>query len=299
MTQDTTAPIIPTPTIIQGHHDNYDLPAQPNRLASTFANHHDLPSYHKQWDIIWKEHYTPWDRGAPSPALSGLLTSPPSPFRAATLFPKHSSTTGNNPPKALVPGCGRGYDPLLLSSFGYDVVGLDLSPTSLSKAKELESFVSSSSSSTSSSSSSAAAAAEIYAVKPGVEKKGKITWVQGDFFKDEFLRSAGTGKFDVIFDYTFFVALPPTARPAWAKRMKELLDPETGRLVCLEWPLRRDIKAGGPPWGVTKESYEEVLGGDGNGQGLKRLCRYQPEQTHPAGYDEEGRVIDFVSVWGY
>ena len=35
---------------------------------------------------------------------------------------------GSRRKKALVPGCGRGVDVLLLQSLGYDVVGLEISP---------------------------------------------------------------------------------------------------------------------------------------------------------------------------
>ncbi|KAK4230237.1 S-adenosyl-L-methionine-dependent methyltransferase [Podospora fimiseda] len=266
MTQDPST----TKQTPQGHNNNYDLPSQTNRLISTFSTHKDnLQTYHKQWDIIWKDNYTPWDRGVPSVALSDFLSSsPPTPVSSS---------------KALVPGCGRGYDVLLLSSFGFDVIGLDYSGTSLSKAKELETRVI----------TGGDDVPEIYKLKPGVEKRGEIQWVQGDFFVEEVLKESGAERFDLIYDYTFFVALPPTARSKWGKRMKELLNPKGGRLVCLEWPLRRDVKEGGPPWGVTEQSYKEAL------EGLKKLKRYKPERTHDAGYDEKGNVIDFLSVWGY
>ncbi|KAK4191242.1 thiol methyltransferase [Podospora australis] len=269
---------------IQGHNHLYDNPGNPNRLVSTFSS--EPPSAHPQkWDSLWQNSYTPWDRGTYSQALSDYLTSPSSPF----------------PPsgkKALVPGCGRGYDVLLLSSLGFDVVGLDFSSTSLDKAKENQ----------------------LTAGKEGVGLKEKrtVTWVQGDFFGDDFLKEVGVERFDLIFDYTFFVALPPDMRPRWAKRMSELLSRPEGRLICLEWPLRRDPAAGGPPWGVTAETYEahllrpgEEVEYDERGyavlpadkkpseMGLKRLARFQPARTHPAGYDEEGRMMDYLSVWGH
>src|ERR1700744_3666290 len=39
--------------------------------------------------------------------------------------------------KALVPGCGKGYDCLLFSSYGYDAFGLDGSPTAVEEAKKV------------------------------------------------------------------------------------------------------------------------------------------------------------------
>lgn len=100
--------------------------------------------------------------------------------------------------------------------------------------------------------------------------------------------------------------------------MSQLLACDGGRLVCLEWPLHKPASSGGPPWGLTAEVYvahlsrpgEEVpYGQDGRpvgddaGQppadGLRRLVRVQPRRTHRAGYDSEGSIIDFISVWSH
>ena len=40
--------------------------------------------------------------------------------------------------KALVPGCGRGVDVLLLASFGYDAYGLECSATAVDACKKEE-----------------------------------------------------------------------------------------------------------------------------------------------------------------
>lgn len=39
--------------------------------------------------------------------------------------------------RALVPGCGRGYDVIAFGRSGYDSTGLDLSPTGVEQAKAL------------------------------------------------------------------------------------------------------------------------------------------------------------------
>lgn len=102
--------------------------------------------------------------------------------------------------------------------------------------------------------------------------------------------------------------------------MSDLLNPDGGRLVCLEWPLDKDPSTGGPPWGVSGDLYLAHLGHPGqklpyddkgrvvmNGSAdttstpgaLKRLARIQPACTHKAGCDGQGNVIDRVSVWSH
>ena len=126
----------------------------------------------------------------------------------------------------------------------------------------------------------------------------------------------------------FFCALPPEARPRWARRMAQLLRRDGGRLVCLEWPLGKPAATGGPPWGVSRGAYVAHLGRPGeeveyddvetedvvpsaaleggslpssssSSGGLRQLLRVQPGRTHQAGYDEDGRMIDYISVWSH
>lgn len=205
--------------------------ANSNRLGDHFANQD--PSTHPQkWDELWGDNYTPWDRGVASPALKDLLTT------REDILPAISGRK-----KALVPGCGRGYDVLLLSSFGYDTYGLDFSSKALEAAKKTESEVDEKGE---------------YTAREGVEK-GKITWVAGDFFKDEWMASVeGERLFDLIYDYTFLSALPPALRPAWSKRLQELLAPG-GRIVCLEWPTHKPVCKSFLPVGSPKmRCIEEV-----------------------------------------
>lgn len=274
------------------------------RLQSTFEDA-AFSSHGPKWDSLWRESYTPWDRGGPSLALADLVQDKPE------LFSDRKGRT------ALVPGCGRGYDVLLLSALGYDVVGLDYSADAVREASANEENVINE---------------ELYD-SVGKGEKGTVTWVQGDFFDDAWVRTVGRGRFDVIFDYTvrppfhfyrvytdtsqFFCALPPEARPKWAARMSSLLTPNTGRLICLEWPLHKDSSTGGPPWGLRTETYVAHLsrpgediryGADGKplpeevqqpatDTGLRCLTRLQPRRTHKAGLDSDGKVIDYISVW--
>lgn len=327
------------------------------RLQSTFQ-YRSFDDHPSAWDSLWNEAYTPWDRGGPSLALKDLLTQHPE------LFPPKE---GDDRPKALVPGCGRGHDVLLLSSLGFGAYGLDFSERAIQEAKVNEKeFL--------------ATASE----EGGADQKegGAVTWIAGDFFDASLLQTqTDVEKFDLVFDYTvrffslplslslvyifnsnktnlsvpiirsdkkerkkeisreadrlicdlptfiqFFCALPPSARPKWAARVSSLLDPQTGRLICLEWPLHKPPKTGGPPWGVTSQVYlahlshpgeplpyddegnliinddlakdlEHGVSAGGSGTSLERIARVRPTRTHKAGYDPDGNMVDFISVW--
>lgn len=154
-----------------------------NRLKDTFSAH-PVSSHPTQWDQLWKDEYTPWDRGTPSLALADLLTE------QRSLFPPTPQTQTR--PTALVPGCGRGYDVLLLSALGYDVTGLDSSSTSLARAAEIEANSSKD---------------EVYAARDPSRGKGKVTWVKADFFDADAKGMKGK-VFDLVFDYTVRLPLP-------------------------------------------------------------------------------------------
>ncbi|KAI0012500.1 S-adenosyl-L-methionine-dependent methyltransferase [Xylariaceae sp. FL0662B] len=246
-----------------------------------------------RWNTCWEEEWTPWDRGGPSRALYDLLKENPELF----CFPDERVRK-----TALVPGCGRGHDVLLLGAFGFDVYGLDLSPKATEAAKK---------------NAEDAGVRGLY--KRESDVRGSVTWLTGDFFEDAWLREAGVagGKFDLIFDYTFFCALPASLRPAWARRMASLLAPD-GRLVCLEFPSEKSPGDSGPPWASPPHAYVAYLSRPGgqvptdehggvivqdeaapprNG-GLKRILHAKPKRTHEAG-TKEGRVQDYISVWSH
>lgn len=81
-----------------------------------------------------------------------------------------------------------------------------------------------------------------------------VSFMVGDFFNQQDILP----KADFVFDYTFFCAIEPVDRPAWAKRMAEIVGAK-GHLLTLMYPLEKDPAAGGPPFGVTFAAYESVL----------------------------------------
>ncbi|OCL08883.1 putative thiol methyltransferase [Glonium stellatum] len=286
MTTSSTTPTVPVPNEAR------------ERLRQHFLNS-DPCTHPSRWDDLWKTgDFLPWDRGAPNPALVDTLTQRPELLGPATT----TSTTGDattgprQRKRALVPGCGKGYDVLLLASLGYDAYGVEASANAV-KACEKH----------------AAEQAERYPARDTEVGSGGVKFVLGDFFKDEWLAGVdgGLGEgFDLIYDYTFLCALPPAFRPAWSDRMSSLLSP-TGRLICLEFPTYKPPSTGGPPWALPPIVYEEILTRPGeeiqydsegnvvvqtpardNAKALVRIAHWQPERTH-----EVGRGTDWVGIW--
>lgn len=259
------------------------------KLRSQFLNQ-PADSHPGHWDDLWKQNVTPWDRKGPSLALKDAITVHPD------IFGPPVDSRSSKRKRALVPGCGRGYDVLSLGySLGYEAYGLDSSETAIEAAKKQQ---------------EEAQGSETYSPHDSQIGAGTVKFLTSDFFKDDFFSETGGADFDLIFDYTFLCALPPELRPSWAKRMSQLLSP-TGHLVCLEWPLGKDPKEGGPPHGLSSELYVQLFAHPGqeveydeNGimierssgeripGALRRVAHYQPERTHGAGTGK-----DFVSIW--
>lgn len=184
------------------------------------------------WNELWERQNTSWDRGGPSLALREALNYYPELFDGTypdlgllSDFVGHGPDQPTSPAtapattprkKALVPACGRGYDAVLLAKvFGYDVVGLEISSSALDAAREYLNGV-----------DTTLDAHQTQQQPPGdnsamrfwVENQssspGRVNWVSGDFFSDDWLADASTEKFDLIFDYTVrlsqFVQTPPT-----------------------------------------------------------------------------------------
>jgi methyl halide transferase len=135
-------------------------------IQNFFNRSEDIPTNDK-WDTLWHNENTPWDRGLPSPALVELLKDKHFP-----LVPEGKKG------KALVPGCGRGYDVVLFAGLTGDeqniekAVGLDVSEKAVEEARER------------------------HANAPGHSE-----FVTGDFFSDseDWIKQ---GPYDVVYDYT-------------------------------------------------------------------------------------------------
>ena len=176
------------------------------------------------WSALWQKGLTLWDLGGPTATLLDEFTK--------------ASTDGRLPSKnarVFVPGCGSGYDVAALAktSFAPIVTGLDIAPEAIERARSL------------------GLADTVPGTIPGT------TLICGDFFTHPL------DPFDLVFDYTFFCALPPAMRGRWGERTAALVKPG-GRLLTLAFPLAPDETAldpdaKGPPFPVSEAAYSAAL----------------------------------------
>lgn len=153
--------------------------------------------------------------------------------------------------KALIPGCGRGYDVELLSRSGlYDMVyGMDISDTATNVAKDYLSSVS-----------------------PPLPSNYDV--ISANFFEYD------AADFDMIYDYTFFCAIPLDKRLSWANQMARLIRPG-GILITVIFPIVE--KEGGPPFAVSFDVYKDFLGSDFSVKEGPLVL--DSEQAHPGRAD--------------
>ncbi|GAA5939637.1 uncharacterized protein JCM15063_005239 [Sporobolomyces koalae] len=176
------------------------------------------------WDQAWRAQITPWDSKLKDvqPSLRELVEEHWQSVKGVTW---ESLQDG----KALVAGCGRGYDAIYFASKGISAVGLDLSPTAVEAAREH------------------------LANLPG-EARTNVRFEAADFFQFSLPQDE---RFSLAYDFTFFCAIPPEWRTKWGESYARLVRPG-GVLITLEYPLDGD-RQGGPPFSVSEEAYDEVL----------------------------------------
>jgi len=224
--------------------DSSPYPAQVQQLRQLLGDQ----TKGEGWDIAWKNNITPWDRGDTQPALRDFVESNKIAF----------SRTG----KALVPGCGRGYDAVYIGSkLGLQTIGMDISATAIE-------------------------AANLNLKNTNVPEGTKISFQVENFF--EYRVSDASDKFDLCYDYTFFVALPPSLRPAWGSQMRSLVK-EGGYLITLIFPIDGD-RSDGPPFSVNTEIYKQALQGDSGGVAWTKVL--EEETTN-----DERKGRERIAVW--
>ncbi len=151
----------------------------------------------------WDEHYKTgdvfWDKGKPAPALAEYLRRHP--MRG----------------KTLVPGCGRGHEVAMAVENGLDAIGLDISPTGLSEARELY---------------------------PQMAER----FIIGNFFDPP---AEMHGAFDIVLEHTLLCALPLERRVDYRRAVDLTLRP--GGLLLGVWFINPALDPGeeGPPFGIS------------------------------------------------
>ena len=120
----------------------------------------------------------------------------------------------------LLPGCGNAWEAAYLLHAGFsNITILDIAPELVLSLEEKFKHAAS-----------------------------NVTIVCEDFF-------AFRGEFDLVIEQTFFCALSPELRPAYAKQMHELIVPG-GKLIGLLFDRAFE---GGPPFGGSEKEYRELF----------------------------------------
>ena len=120
--------------------------------------------------------------------------------------------------RILIPGCGNAYEAFYLWEKGFnDLTLIDISPRPVARLQ----------------------------AQFAAHNQGTPNILLQDFFDHE-------GTYDLILEQTFFCALPPSARSAYAQKMAELLR-TGGQLVGILF--NRHFSHQGPPFGGDPEEY--------------------------------------------
>ncbi len=154
------------------------------------------------WEKRFREGFTPWDAGKIPAALEQFLKTEPRGQRA------------------LIPGCGSGYEVRAFAEAGFETLAIDFAPAAVERAQRT---------------------------------LGPLAHLVrlADFFEFEFARP-----FDLIYERAFLCSLPRTLRPRYVQRAIELLGPQ-GRVAGFFF---FEDGERGPPFGLKAGELEDLLG---------------------------------------
>lgn len=125
------------------------------------------------------------------------------------------------PSRAYVPGCGRGHDAIALARNGWSVTAIDV-------VQDLQT-----------------------AFPQDFHRSG------GRFAVADALQWSDV-PFDLLWEHTFFCALPPDQRPHYGRMARRLVKPG-GWLLSVVFPVGKQDGAG-PPWDMSAAALAEALG---------------------------------------
>ena len=153
------------------------------------------------WQKRFLENFTPWDAGRVPTALEQFLRTEPRGQRA------------------LIPGCGSGYEVRAFAEAGFDVLAVDFAEAAIERARRI--------------------------LGP-LSDRVRLA----DFFESDFEMP-----FDLVYERAFLCALPRRLWPRYAPRVAELLRPG-GRLTGFFF---FDDTERGPPFGLKSGELETLL----------------------------------------
>ena len=153
------------------------------------------------WQKRFLENFTPWDAGRVPTALDQFLRTEPRGQRA------------------LIPGCGSGYEVRAFAEAGFDVLAVDFAEAAIERAQRI--------------------------LGP-LSDRVRLA----DFFESDFEMP-----FDLVYERAFLCALPRRLWPRYAPRVAELLRPG-GRLTGFFF---FDDTERGPPFGLKSGELETLL----------------------------------------
>jgi SAM-dependent methyltransferase len=169
------------------------------------------------WKSLWAKEITPWNIGTPAPPLQELVE-------------KYNLLAGQSGLRALVPGCGQGFDVTFLAKqpqVSY-ACGVDLSPLAIQQARNIAGQQ-----------------------NLPTEVAQKIEFCDLDFFSWQ-----PDQKFNLVLDYTFLCAIDPSLRNEWSAQMSRLISPG-GFLITIMYPLSDHTD--GPPFALSITEYVLLL----------------------------------------
>ena len=120
-----------------------------------------------------------------------------------------------------IPGAGNGWDAINFAEKGHNVTAVDFAESAIVNMNTL-------------------------AQERGIQ----INLIHSDIFE---LRKLFSHTFDIVLEYTCFCAIDPARRMDYVKMINQILKPN-GKLVCLLFPIDKNINDGGPPFAVDLDS---------------------------------------------
>jgi len=159
------------------------------------------------WENAYQRRETPWEKGKPHPGLVDFLA-------------EH----GPLPGEIFVPGCGSGHDVRALATSQNHVLGVDLAPFAIRKARS----------------------------RPPI---GDEEYLLADLFT---LPAEMKGRFDWVFEHTCFCAIDPARRAEYVATVVRLLKPG-GKMLAIFF-INPDHDEDGPPFRVSTAELAEYFG---------------------------------------